>query len=118
MSRGHLPYRGDGFPTDFESRKKRVNLRNLRLSLAKTIIAIILILVAITLVVLKLTPNPYPSSNPSPNINSICIVQLAIMWICGFILMGGILRLNKFRKDRDVDISKLEQEESDDKNKE
>ena len=98
MSRGRIPYHGDGNPNNFESRKRYVNLRKLRWGLARDISVILIIVVTITALFLRWISN-FNSADKTP------VVILVIFWIFAVILIVGVLKLNKFRKGYDVDIS-------------
>lgn len=104
---GHLPYRGDGFPTNFKPRRRYVNLRKLKWSLAKTISTIIATLATLTFVVLLANSNSY-------NNDKTYIAALVIIWFIALMVIAGILDLNKFRKGYDVDISNRTEIDEDD----
>ena len=108
MGRGHLPYRGDGFPTNFKAHRRYINLKKLKWTLAKTIATIIAILAALTFIILQVSSNSY-------NNDKTYIVVLVIIWLIALMVITGILDLNKFRKGYDIDISS--RAETDDDNK-
>ena len=112
--RRHVPYRGDGFPTDFEPRKRFVNLRKLRWRLAKTIVGIVAVFGTITFFVLQ-------ENSHSDVADKTYVAALVILWILALILIASILDLNKFRKGRDVDVpdkAEKEPEQQNEDNKE
>jgi hypothetical protein len=100
----YIPYRGDGFPKDFEPRKRFVNLRKLRWSLIKTISVIVAIFGRITFFFLRTSSHSGIADKTS------LIVALVLLWIFPLVIIAGILELNRFRKGRDVDISEREEE--------
>ena len=96
MPRLRLPYNRDDLTT-FEPGKHFVNLRKLKRRLAIDISIIVASAAAITYRVLQSAANS--------NKHNTYIVVLIIIWIFTAILIIGSLKLNRFHKGYDVDIS-------------
>ena len=104
--RKRMPHRGDGFPKDFKPRKRFVNLKKLTRRLTKETMEIIAAFALITLCILGLI-------SISGNIERVHIIGLVIMWLIVLTFLAGIIDLNRFRKDRDIDTSGWNASEND-----
>lgn len=93
-----LPYRGDDLPRHEKPLKRIVNLRKLKLLVARDVLIFIIPMVAWTIHIIW-------SALTTGNISGDYLFVHSIVWAIVLVIVFGIIDLTKFREDRDVDVS-------------